>query len=435
MAPSSASAATGPRSVQAGRAVGVPAGDYLLTMTVSTTYPVPIGGIVTQHPGGGAEWDRVYDFVATASPRRISAVVRTTAPTDTFVPIATWAPQTLRVSNLVLTAARWGDVVRGPDIVAPSGAKVIWHGINSNPAWTIPGTVDAIHAATRADVIRVPVFEEQWLPYFKLEYTPGYRQQIINEVNAVTRDGMTAIVLLTSAGHDDPNFDLGYSGTGQLAPDQQSIVFWRDAASLWANNPNVVFELFNEPQMRASDPELGGRTGAQVWRDGGKVTAAGATWTAPGMQQLLDRVRSRGAWNPVLIDGTGWAGDLTPVTTNPIDGTNIVYAFHAYTDTGDGEDPTTVPAHLPTLVAPVMDPAGLRYATLATEVGTTEEDPPDGPALGSEYFTNTLGWISAHGAGWLVWGWYPWNWGDNFGMLWSLPVTLTTRAQTVVGMM
>jgi hypothetical protein len=238
-------AITGPTAIASGNPVGVAAGDYLLTLTVSTTNASPVNGLVAQYVGGGTQWDRVVDFRAGQAAKTISAEVRISGPADTFVPYGFFGP--LAATNLTLAPAHWGFVSRGPDIVDASGAKVIWHGVNANPSWSIPATVDQLHAATRASIVRVPVYEQQWLPFFTAEYTVGYRQHIIDTVNAITADGMTAIITLMSAGHDNPNFNLGYAGTGQLGPDQQSIAFWRDAASLWAGHTSVIFELFNEP--------------------------------------------------------------------------------------------------------------------------------------------------------------------------------------------
>ena len=61
-----------------------------------------------------------------------------------------------------------------------------------------------------------------------------------------------------------------------------------------------------------TDVGADGRTGIQQWRDGGRLTAGGMTWTAPGMQTLYDTVRAAGANNVVLVDGTGWAANLLP---------------------------------------------------------------------------------------------------------------------------
>jgi hypothetical protein len=152
------------------------------------------------------------------------------------------------------------------------------------------------------------------------------------------------------------------------------------------------------------------------------------------MQQLTDTIRATGADNLILIDGTDWAASLLPVEKTPVDGTNLAYAFHAYTN--GTEDPTVAPPYLASMVAPVIDPAGYyRFAAVATEFGTKQQDTGvAGNNPGSSFLINTAKWISGYGAGWVVWGWYPHTW-DALGLLWSYPLNLTSRSQTVVGLM
>jgi hypothetical protein len=411
-------------------AVSAPAGDYLLTVQVTSTGAPLVSGTILQYEGGSGPWERVDQFHASRNGTTVQAQVRTTGPADKFVVKPSGGA---RVSALTLTPATWGYLARGTKVTDPSNTNLIWHGVNSNPDLPIPSGIQALAANTRANIVRVPVFEYQWLPFFRAAYVSGYRQHIIDTVKVITAAGMTAIVDLHAAGHDNPASNPGYSDSGQLGPDQQSIAFWQDAAALWGGNLNVVFELFNEPRMTAHEAEPGGRTGAQVWRDGGTLTDGSETWVAPGMQQLTDTIRATGASNLILIDGLNWAGDLLPVEKAPIDGTNLAYAFHAYPSAT--EDPTVVPPHLATDVGPVIDPGGsYRFASLATEFGTTEQDGQLNGNAGSAYLASTIAWIAKHGIGWLVWGWYPHTW-DAYGLLWSFPLTLTSRSETVVRLM
>ena len=80
----------------------------------------------------------------------------------------------------------------------------------------------------------------------------------------------------------------------------------------------MMFELYNEPHD----------VSWSVWKSGG---ATGEGLQAVGMQQLYDTVRATGAQNLVIIGGLDWAYDLSGVPANRIDGYNIVYATHPYT--------------------------------------------------------------------------------------------------------
>jgi hypothetical protein len=150
------------------------------------------------------------------------------------------------------------------------------------------------------------------------------------------------------------------------------------------------------------------------------------------MQALYAAVRAAGANNVVLVDGTNWAANLLPASTNPVDGTNIAYAFHAYT--WQGEAPSSYPAHLDVTVGPVISPTGrYREAGIATEFGTTLQDTASAK-LGSAFYTSTANWIAGQKAiGWTVWGWYPTGY-DSYSLLYWWPLSPNTKGVTVCGL-
>ncbi len=81
---------------------------------------------------------------------------------------------------------------------------------------------------------------------------------------------------------------------------------WPGVAALYADNPNVLFELFNEP-------------GPGRWSDW-KPTAA--RWVAG--------IRARGAGNIVLVGGPSWSQVMPQTDGDLIPGPNIAYACHIY---------------------------------------------------------------------------------------------------------
>ena len=93
------------------------------------------------------------------------------------------------------------------------------------------------------------------------------------------------------------------------------------AVARYQNDGRVLFELYNEPH----------NVSWSAWQSGGDT---GDGWQAVGMQQLYDTVRATGANNLVVIDGLDWAYDLSGVPARRIEGSNILYATHAYVSSG-----------------------------------------------------------------------------------------------------
>ena len=116
-------------------------------------------------------------------------------------------------------------------------------------------------------------------------------------------------------------------------PDAHSTLFWQSAAALFANNPTVLFDPYNEPALDGSAP-----TAADFaeWRNGGSITEGNVTYSSPGMQGLINTIRGTGAQNIVAPEGLDWGSDLTGVTTDGdalSDSTgNLIYQSHLYPD-------------------------------------------------------------------------------------------------------
>ena len=94
--------------------------------------------------------------------------------------------------------------------------------------------------------------------------------------------------------------------------DQNAVTFWSSVGAAYANNPAVLFDLYNEPYDPGNDnlgpPVVTDTTGYNTWLNGG--TLGGASFSTPGMQKLLNAVRSAGANNVCLLGGLHWCANL-----------------------------------------------------------------------------------------------------------------------------
>ena len=94
--------------------------------------------------------------------------------------------------------------------------------------------------------------------------------------------------------------------------DQMTRDFWTDIAPRFANDTNVLFEVFNEPIDGGADETsrwLSFRTTAQPW---------------------VNIIRSAAPNNVILVGGPSWSQIIGPAATYPFSGGNIVYVAHVY---------------------------------------------------------------------------------------------------------
>jgi len=189
-----------------------------------------------------------------------------------------------------------------------------WAADGNNVLWSIRVALND----WKANCIRLPVNNDKWFGR-GTDQTPGEASQ--NAYRSLVDD---AVKLAASKGAyivlDLHRFS---------APDAGVIEFWKDAAARYKNNPAVLFDIFNEPTGTTWD----------VWRNGGDVEKKEkdkptTTFHSPGMQAVVDAVRSTGAKNIIIAGGLDWAYDdsgiLKGYALNDKTGNGIMYSVHVY---------------------------------------------------------------------------------------------------------
>ena len=212
------------------------------------------------------------------------------------------------------------------------------------------------------NAVRVPLNEDSWLGINGCGPASAYQAAVAAWVAQIRGAGMIAIVDL----HWNAPGTVKALAQQPMADADHSLTFWTSVAQTYANDPGVVFELYNEPfQYYAVGAEW------SVWRDGGQQTqyltggqpyTVTQTWNSVGMQQMLSAIRAAGASNVVLVGGEDWCNDLTGWLANaPVDPLgNMGAAWHAY----EGEAHSVWPA--PEIVAIAQ-----HYPVVVTELGGT----------------------------------------------------------------
>ena len=318
------------------------------------------------------------------------------APTETE---ATGTPST--AESIIAPASNLPSLtVDGNSIRGSGGQSVRLHGVNRSgtesgciQGWGIfDGPTDAASiAAMRAwkiNTVRIPLNEDCWLGIngVKPSYAGAvYQQAVVDYVMRLNAAGIYTIL------------ELHWSAPGseratkqRPMPDREhSVLFWTSVSRVFGNDSGAIFDLFNEPFPNSGDDPQSAWT---CWNNGGDCD--GIPFVAAGMQELVNAVRATGANNLIMLGGTSYSHDLSGWLSNrPYDPSgNLAAAWHLYnfnpcvtTDCWD--------ANLSALVEQVP--------LIAGEIG--EDD------CSSDFVTNAMSWLDAHGQSYLAWTWDAWG--------------------------
>ncbi|UOF01833.1 cellulase family glycosylhydrolase [Bdellovibrio reynosensis] len=284
-------------------------------------------------------------------------------------------------------ATGWLNVV-GNKIVNANGQTVILKGVNiADPehlnlkTWERPGVSarSVANLATdtfKAKVIRLPILPGD--PAYPNEgffsATNGWDKYFNNHiaplVTELTNKGIYVIIDL----HYVSNYDTLYSKVES---------FWKYMAPKFANNPYVIYEMFNEP----------------IYPDNW------STWRTTIAQPIANLIRSYAPNNLLLVGGPYWSSHIAGAATDPVLGKNIVYVAHVYSN-------QTV-SMWESRYGAVAD----KYPLFITEWGFESGGTEGGDIT---YGQNFETWMKNRGLSWTVWS-FDIQWGPRmFNSDWTL---------------
>ena len=236
----------------------------------------------------------------------------------------------------------------GNQILDSSRHKVRLCGVNTACLeWSSDGeghvlkTVKVAIHDWNANIIRVPLSQDLWFGQGPEQKDSGrsYQALVKQVVNYCADNG--CYVLLDLHWNDCKQWG---SNIGQhIMPDMNSTTFWRSCAREYRNNPAVLFDIYNEPHNTTWDIWLKGGTISETRGDGARQGRfVPIQYETPGMQSLLNTIRSMGANNVVVCGGLDWAYDLSGFlkgyALKDPDGKGVIYACHAYNNKGETVD-------------------------------------------------------------------------------------------------
>lgn len=207
--------------------------------------------------------------------------------------------------------------------------KIILRGVNiPSLEWTATGnqvltSLNHMVDVWKANIVRIPLSQDRWYGYGSEQSDggKGYRAVVDQLVKTGNRIGCYIWLDL----HWNNAGEWGENIGQHKMPDDLSLTFLKNLATIYANHPAVLFGLYNEPHDITWE----------IWRNGGMVSeqieSGDLSYHTPGHQALLRAVRETGANNIVIAAGLDWGFDLRGIESGfALDGDNIVYDTHPY---------------------------------------------------------------------------------------------------------
>jgi hypothetical protein len=231
--------------------------------------------------------------------------------------------------------------VAGTRILNSQNQPVRLHGVDvasmeftSNGEGHILQTVNVAIRDWHVNIIRLPLTQDRWFGKAPEQKDGGNAYRTL--VNQIVMECATQHCYIILDLHWSDCNEWGTNIGQHSMPDLNSIAFWKDFAPVYANNPAVLFDLYNEPHDVSWD----------VWLNGGQITDKPNRWgmvaknyQCVGMQTVLDTVRATGAKNVVIAGGLDWAYDFSGILdgrqlSDP-NGNGVIYANHCYDNKHD----------------------------------------------------------------------------------------------------
>lgn len=160
-------------------------------------------------------------------------------------------------------------------------------------------SLDALAEDWKSDLFRVAMYVQEE----GYETDPaGFTSRVNSLVDMAEARGMYAVIDFHTLTPGDPNYNLDRAKT-----------FFASVAARNANKENVIYEIANEPN--------------------------GVSWTAVKnyAEQVIPVIRAADPDAVVIVGTRGWSSlgvsdgsDESEIVNNPVNATNIMYAFHFY---------------------------------------------------------------------------------------------------------
>jgi hypothetical protein len=293
--------------------------------------------------------------------------------------------------------------VSGPNIVDTTGATVRLLGVNRSGSEymcvpptmvsstfdgpTGPNTITAMKS-WHINTVRLPLNESCWLGVSGALVPPD--QYIADIEDYVQRLHAQGIYVVLDLHWSSPSSALATFQT-TMAFAAHASAFWTSVATTFKTDPMIIFDLYNEPILDASDGHGNNAVGDAnaawtCWLNGCGVTSG----TTAGMQSLVTAVRSAGANQIIIVNGIDWAHKLDQwLTKKPSDpANNLIAGVHIYNDGA---------CNTQSCWDSSITPVATSFPVITGELG--ERD------CAHSFIDGYMAWADMHGVSYLGWAW------------------------------
>jgi Cellulase (glycosyl hydrolase family 5) len=219
--------------------------------------------------------------------------------------------------------------VQGTQVLAGNGQAFVSYGT------TVPGLqfldwrtfaqvdLDKIEATAQswcANTVRLQLNQDNLISPGGTGLNRSYLTAIETEVTAAEQHHL-AVVL-----NDNTEFGPPAASRAQKGPTPATEVFWKDLAAVYGHDPQVIFDLFNEP--RTYSPGMGLDQVWRLWHDGGVFHGVSYPF---GLAELARYVRETlHAQNLFWIEGPALSSTLAGMVSQGalLKVSGVVYSVH-----------------------------------------------------------------------------------------------------------
>jgi Cellulase (glycosyl hydrolase family 5) len=281
------------------------------------------------------------------------------------------------------------------NVLQLQGENVTALEINDTSMWdayygTNLSTWQSIASTWQMNIIRLPLNEWAWRTNATSAGGKPYQTIVATAVANITAAHMYVILDLHWATPNNYNNGVADGQPGYLDADN-AVNFWSSVASVYKNNPAVMFELFNEPY---ADDQAFDSTRLNLLKNGGTFTFynqasgkgnptdTGVSFQVAGHQQLVTAIRATGATNVILYSCPAWNSEPSQsLAVMPSDPLNQLGATVHYANGSNADYSNIQAAGIPIVLT--------EYYTLANRGGYS--------------------WAQSNHIGYVMWGANNWN--------------------------
>jgi competence protein ComGC len=210
----------------------------------------------------------------------------------------------------------YGVVIECPSMVMPEQELCTGDDVTGNSGSAM---VEAASKDWHMNIVRFQVAQEH-LFHSDGSVNTKYLNLINSLIKEANRLNMVAIITLQEEHYRGPAF-----------PTASATTFWKFMSNQYKDNPDVFFDLYNEPRLSAT---AAGSVANMwnIWQNGGSASySTGDSYIGTnkinyvGMQSIINTIRSQGSNNIIIAESPNYDEDLSGVPTHQLTGGNIAY--------------------------------------------------------------------------------------------------------------